>query len=276
MRTPFEVRPRAQSVHLSNPSWASPPAVDKLPDWRWMQAVYVRTHEIPGCARISWVPNPKDWTPLPLAHLDPQDIDLFESTVAVPPPCTILPYPLRVLSLPRESIRIGDRRMIRKRPGHTDQFDVCVVCRQPTDDDEFADIELDIGGGCQVHTIAIHKARLRTLLREHVFDKKPTMLRFVLKNIALEPAPDHTLQSRFDAYLREISDPLSWFQEHVEQHSGEIPEMRIAAMNDDDKRIRDWLKDIERATHQRRPPSALGDDEDLRNERYDDYDRAAE
>jgi hypothetical protein len=241
-----------------------------------MQAVYVRTHEIPGRARISWVPNPKDWTPLPLAHLDQRDIDLFESTVAASPPCTILPYPLRVLSLPRESIRIGDRRMIRKRPGHTGQFDFCVVCRQPTDDDESADIELDIGGGCQVHTIAIPKARLRPLLREHVFDKKPKMLRFVLKNIALEPAPENTLQSRFDAYLHELAEPLSWLEEHVEQHSGEIPKERIAAMEHDDKRIQDWLKEIEGATHQHRPSRPMDDDADSWDERYDDYDRAAE
>lgn len=259
-----------------DPAWSSRPVVDKPVDWRWMQAVFVRVDEVSGHARISPTVNPKDWTRLPLAILDPEDIDLFESEVTQPQSGTILAYPLRIVSLPREPIRVGDRRMIRRRPENNRQFELCALCRIPTDEEESVEVELDIGGGYRIHSIAISQEQLRLLLQHDVLGEMPAMLRFVLKNVELDAESDITLSSDFDSYLRTIEDPLSWLLAHVEPNSGDVPRRRIAALEHDDKRIADWLHQVARATNQNRPRDLDGDDKSQCNHRDDDYDRIAE
>jgi hypothetical protein len=203
-----------------------------------------------------------NWTELPLALVYAEDIDIFaakanQSEIDLPKTGTILPYPLRIVSLPREPLRVGDRRMVyRKR--RRGEIGMCTTCRYVSAGGYIEEIKIDIGGGHQIHTISMTAEELRPLLKRDNLVELPAMLCFALRDIEIPEGPLATFEDRVDQYLRDIEDPKAWFLRRARPKSGEVPERRKNAQIDDDARIRHWLQRVAHATE---PTSMIGADE---------------
>ncbi len=247
----FEIRPSSIKERKELNAWKEPAVGDKPSEWKWMQAVFARIDETPGKARYSeTTARLSGWEKLPLADLLSDDIDLFESAKRRPPAGTEIPYPLRILSLPGEPIRLGDRRMFRALPRKKSQFEMFVACRYHFAEDTLAGVEVDLGGNNRICTLHLTRDELQPLVQENILTQSPPLLQFHLKGLLLEAKPEADLQRRFDAYLQALEDPRKWLFDHVQPKSGEIPKGRIAALLHDDRKIADWLKSVSDATNQ--------------------------
>ena len=251
----FEIQPSKTRERAELNAWKQPDIEDKPSEWKWMQAVFARIDETPDKARYSTtIAHPKDWNALPLADLHSEDIDLFESAKQRPPIGTVIAYPLRILSLPGEAIRLGDRRMVRAMPGRRAQFEIFVASRYHLSENggELTGVELDVGGGNRIHTLYLTRGELESVMPRGSLKENPQLLHFRLNKIDLAAKPESNLHKRFDAYLANLQDPKTWFLEHVVSNSGIVPLRRIKALHDDDTKISDWLKRVANATNPQR------------------------
>jgi len=248
-------------VHRTPSEWIPRERVQKTSEWRWMKPVYVRLDETEGRAKISFLGKVTCWTDLPIAILHPADCDLFEPARSPPKPSTVLPYPLRIVSMPNEPLRVADRRMVRRSPSG-DTWDIIVTFRETQD--ATGDILIDIGGGRRIHTVRLERAHLvASMAQDARLTKAERLLQFTLRDLTIEPEPIWTLETRFDQFLMQIDEPDEWFKKHVVEHCGLIPERRMAALLADEMQVETWLRGISDATG--------GQD----GEGEDEYDRAA-
>jgi len=239
------------------PEAAARPRVEKISAWRWMRAVYARMHDVPGVVQVSWDhPEPDRWEGLPLAAIDLEEVDIFEPA----PPLALvalgerLPYMLRVVSLPGEQLRVGDRRMVRAKPGgKAGAFEIIAGYGGFGEGQD--DVLLEIGGSKHVHTVQVPG----DLLSSMALDDDVSMIQIDLQGVDLDAEPGHSLGQRFNQWLGDIEEPERWFVAHMVRGSARPAQRRAQVDAKDEERFARWIQSL----NARRGGGSRGrDDED--------------